>query len=186
MFYEIILFGAKSLKKIKKALIKLAPFLLLFTPPFASPEHVNEQNYAVKSWFIFVKIFLAQVWCNYYIVVYSKWKKARFGFSFCEGCKPRHCIIRVITPKLSDQTLEFGNQNLIIWEHEILILNDIFLLEDLSTPPHVCCTNHYNDYTIFHILYVIKRRYCKKHFDNYGKNDKILFAVLVIKHFGSN
>ena len=49
MFYEIILFGAKSLKKIKKALIKLAPFLLLFTPPFASPEHVNEQNYAAKS-----------------------------------------------------------------------------------------------------------------------------------------
>lgn len=127
MFYEIILFGAKSLKKIKKALIKLAPFLLLFTPLFASPEHVNEQNYAAKSWFIFVKIFLAQVWCNYYIVVYSKWKKARFGFSFCEGCKPRHCIIRVITPKLSDQTLEFGNQNLIIWEHEILILNDIFV-----------------------------------------------------------
>ena len=180
------MFGAKSLKKIKKALIKLAPFLLLFTPLFASPEHVNEQNYAAKSWFIFVKIFLAQVWCNYYIVVYSKWKKARFGFSFCEGCKPRHCIIRVITPKLSDQTLEFGNQILIIWEHEILILNDIFLLEDLSTPPHVCCTNHYNDYTIFHILYKIKRRYCKNHFDNYGKNDKILFSVLVIKHFGSN
>ena len=53
-------------------------------------------------------------------------KKARFGFILCEGCKPRHCIIRVITPKLSDQTFKFGNQNLIKWEHEILALNVIF------------------------------------------------------------